>query len=181
MGMTDREIYEGLKRSDRTVLRHVYRQYFRGVDRYVREHGGGGEDALDVFQDSVVALYLQVQKGTFQLREDGRLGTYLFAIGKNVWRAKWRKRGKLPVVALEPDIAVLEVEADDALIGRVEGLQSAFDSLGHRCRRLLRLYYYEKLSLRQIAELMTITERTAKNTKYRCMQTLRSKLKPTDD
>jgi RNA polymerase sigma factor (sigma-70 family) len=179
--MTDREIYEGIARSDRTVLRQVYQRYFRGVDRYVREHGGGQEDALDVFQDSVVALYLQVQKGTFQLREDGHLGTYLLAIGKNVWRAKWRKRGKLPVVALEDNVAVPEAEADDALNERVDGLRAAFDALGPKCRRLLRLYYYEKLSLRRIAELMTITEKTAKNSKYRCMQTLRSKLKPTHD
>jgi RNA polymerase sigma factor (sigma-70 family) len=179
--MTDRTIYEGLRAGDRTVLELVYRRYFRGIERYVRENSGGEEDALDVFQDSVIALYLNVQNGTFQARDDGRLGSYLQAIGKNVWRAKRRKAGKLPVVALDASPPLPEEGADDELPDRVDVLESAFAGLGERCRRLLRLYYYEKLPLRRIAELMTITEQSAKNSKYRCMQQLRLRLKDDHD
>lgn len=180
--MTDREIYEGLQRNDRAVMAHIYQQYFRGVSRYVVENGGLEEDALDVFQDSVIALYLNVQNGKYEPRADSRLGTYLQAIGKNVWRAKSRKSRKLPIVALEPtrELPEADDEHDEALLDRVADLQTAFAGLGEKCRRLLRLYYYEKLSLRRIAELMTFTEKTAKNNKYRCMQTLRAKLKDTN-
>lgn len=180
--MTDQEIYQGILSHDRRVMEYVYRKFFPQISRYVLSHGGKEADAFDVFQDSIVALWVNVKTGNYELREDARLGTYLQGISKNVWRSKQRKEAKVPVVNAEiagiaSKIAAPEPEpAADSVIE----LEIAIAQLGEKCRRLLRLFYYEKASLREISTVMAYTEKTAKNNKYRCMRQLREKFKRTD-
>ena len=140
-------------------------------------NGGDDADALDVFQESVVILYLNCQQKKYEPRTDSRMGTYLYGIGRNVWRARLRKDSKLDTVPLNAAGPEPPGDApDEAQLERIERLHIAFANLGANCRRLLRLFYYEKIPLRQIAELMTFTEKTAKNNKYRCMQQLRKSM-----
>ncbi len=50
--------------------------------------------------------------------------------------------------------------------------QARFAQLGERCQEILRRFYYEKQSMKEIAEVFQLTEASAKNEKYRCMQRL---------
>ncbi len=49
----------------------------------------------------------------------------------------------------------------------------AFKLLGNPCKQLLTTFYFEKKSLREIADELQIEENTARNKKYRCMEKLR--------
>ena len=179
--MTDQELHAGLLADDRATLKQIYDRYFGQIARHVQANGGGEADALDVFQDSVVALYVNARSGKYTVREDSQLGTYLHGIARNVWRAKQRKASKLATVSLLDGQGEAAPSEDEELLQRVDQLDAAFATLGGKCRRLLRLFYYEKLSLKRIAELMTFTEKTAKNNKYRCMQELRKTLNRAHD
>lgn len=50
---------------------------------------------------------------------------------------------------------------------------TAFENLGQACKDLLTQFYFDKLSLRIIAESLKIEEASAKNKKYRCIQKLK--------
>ena len=58
-----------------------------------------------------------------------------------------------------------------------DNLEKHFEKLGESCKKLLKLFYYQKASLKEIAASLNLTEKTAKNTKYRCMKSLRSNYK----
>ena len=42
------------------------------------------------------------------------------------------------------------------------------------CKSLLKLFYFEKKSMEEISELINITDASARNKKYRCMQKLKT-------
>ncbi|OAV43435.1 RNA polymerase sigma factor [Lewinella sp. 4G2] len=176
--MTDAEIHTGIINHDPATLGYLYEHWFPPIDRQTQALGGTAEDSFDVFQESIVVLYLNASTGKVQPRADSRLSTYLQAVAKNIWRAQTRKNRKLATVDLPPQIEQYPEELDDELYTRVTELEAALANLGEKCRRLLHLFYFEKLSLRRIAEVMTYTEQTAKNNKYRCVQRLRAQLKP---
>ena len=178
--MTDTDLHAGLLTHDPRALSYLYDHCFAPIARQTRLLGGSEADTFDVFQEAVVILYLNASTGKFQPREDSRLSTYLQGIARNVWYAQRRKASRLVAVA-EVDgnptpRDVHPLPEDDPLHDRIHDLETALATLGDKCRRLLRLFYYEKLSLRRIAELMTYTEQTAKNNKYRCVQRLRAKM-----
>ena len=180
--MTDREIYDGILVGDRRIMHYLYREYFPAIARHVQRHRGQRTDAFDVFQDSVVALWANVKTGKYELRGDTRISTYLQGISRNVWSNRQRKEAKMRVVTAEPPgKAAGPGEPPGPLPEAVEEMEVAFAQLGDKCRRLLRLFYYEKTPLAEIATLMGYTDKTAKNNKYRCMQQLRAKLIPRDD
>lgn len=180
--MTDQELYEGILAGDRQVMQYLYREYFSPIARHVQKNGGQETDAFDVFQDSVIALWVNVKDGKYEVRENARLSTYLQGISKNIWFAKQRKAAKIQVATAEAPVPAEPIEeTQDYLSDSILQLEKAFNVLGDKCRRLLRLFYYEKIPLREIAKLMAYTEKTAKNNKYRCMQQLRTKLIPEND
>lgn len=49
----------------------------------------------------------------------------------------------------------------------------AFENLGKACKDLLTQFYFNKMSMKTIAENLNIEEASAKNKKYRCIQKLK--------
>jgi RNA polymerase sigma factor (sigma-70 family) len=174
--MTDADLLAGIANHDPAALSYLYDRYHPPVARQTRKLGGNEADAFDVFQESVTILYLNVRTGKYQPQANAKLSTYLQGIAKNVWRGQQRKQKKLATVVLSEGQEPTLPETDPELRDRIERVEAALATLGDKCRRLLRLFYFEKLPLRRIAELMTFTEQTAKNSKYRCVQQLRAKL-----
>ena len=73
-----------------------------------------------------------------------------------------------PQIQIADEVGDMEEEYE-----RIKKLETVFQKLGDACRTLLQMFYYKKSSLKEVAEVMGITEKTAKNNKYRCMQSLK--------
>jgi len=173
--VTDQELFEGIARKDDRAFSYLYQQQQERILRLVRQHNGTAEDARDVFQEGLIALWSNIAAGKFELREGARLSTYLYALCRNRWISRLRQRK--PVASLDDNPQLepaAEVEELGAHYERVATLQQHFRQLGEQCRRLLALFYYQKTSLREIAAELDITEASAKNQKYRCMQRLKA-------
>ncbi len=141
----------------------------------VEKNSGNAEDALDIFQEGIIALWTNIKQGKFQLQDNAKVSSYLFALCRNLWISKLRKRKDFK--PLEASTELSDQADTDAMIAQHEliaELERHFRQLGASCRKLLSLFYYQKASLKAIAAQMGITEKTAKNNKYRCMQNLRS-------
>jgi RNA polymerase sigma factor (sigma-70 family) len=65
-----------------------------------------------------------------------------------------------------------EVEDTDYEL-KLEQARNAFKQLGASCKELLSKFYFEKMSLNEIASLLDLDAASARNKKYRCMQKLR--------
>lgn len=173
---SDQELFQGMLRNDRTVFEDMYRRFYPMARKQIIQWGGQEEDARDVFQEGVVAMWQNARSGRFQLQSGARLSTYLVRICQHHWYEKSKKastRREIRTETIEdrgadPDFLIqwLDQEAQDAF-------EHQFGKLGTRCQELLRRYYYERESLRTIAEWLNVGEASAKNEKYRCMQRLK--------
>lgn len=173
--MTDQEIFTGIAQQDNRTFQFLYREYQGKILGMVQKNNGNAEDALDVFQEGIIGLWTNIEKGKFQLQESAKISTYLFALCRNIWISKLRKR-KVMFTVDERTQGELIDEVDDMeeQYEQIKTLEDRFRQLGDRCQQILKLFYYQKIALKDIAQRLSITEKTAKNNKYRCMQKLRA-------
>lgn len=71
------------------AIDYLYNQYRDNFVRFVQLRNGNKEDALDVFQDTVIVLINNIERGIF--KGESNIKTYLFSIGKKLWYKKFNK------------------------------------------------------------------------------------------
>jgi RNA polymerase sigma factor (sigma-70 family) len=87
-------------------------------------------------------------------------------------------RGGEPDDPPDPDLSPLEALMEDERTG---ALASAMERLGDPCRAILLLYYYEEMSMEEIARRMGFANAdTAKSKKYQCKKALERLVKGVD-
>lgn len=173
--MTEQEIFEGIARKDNRTFLYLYEKYQDQILRMVQKNNGSADEAVDIFQEGLIALWTNISKGKFQVQERAKISTYLYALCRNIWISRLRKKKNIQSIDDSPQlVGTIEVEDLSEEYERIQQLERHFGKLGDACKKLLSLFYYQKSSLREIAEVMDITEKTAKNNKYRCMQKLRT-------
>jgi RNA polymerase sigma factor (sigma-70 family) len=150
------------------ALRELYKA-FPAVSHFIRKNGGNQEDARDMFQESLLIFYRNVQQKDFTLTSS--LNTYLFSIVKYLWKDELKKKNRTVPFELHaqdmiPNIAASgQEELKISLMGKVLG------QLGEKCSEILRLFYYEKKAMEEIAALLQYKNvDTAKTQKYKCME-----------
>jgi len=172
--VTDKEIFQGIAQKDNQTFLYLYQNHKGRIINMVSKNSGTEEDALDIFQEGIIALWTNIEKGKFQFQENAKIGTYLFALCRNIWISRLRKRKITKEVDNETvGIDPSELHALEEEYEQINQLTKVMQQLGDSCQQLLQLFYYKKSSLREIATVMGITEKTAKNNKYRCMQNLK--------
>lgn len=173
---TDQSLYQGLLNNETTAFEFIYTKNFPAVRQQVQQYGGSEDDAKDIFQEGVIALWNNIRAGTYQLRENVKMSTYLIQICKLRWMDRMKKASHRYEIRKEDYVepaAEAEVLADWIDREDQQQFQQQFAQLGERCQDLLKRFYFLKESLQDIARVMGIGEATAKNEKYRCMQRLK--------
>lgn len=173
---TDQEIFDGLLQNDKGTFEFIYENYFAMVRKLVSEMGGQEADARDVFQEGVIALWQNARDGKFKLNDSAKLTTYLVQICKWRWLEKTKKASTLREKAMgeffeqgeAPSVMVKWMEREEQM-----AFNTRFSQLGERCRGILKRFYFNNESMAHIASALNLTNATAKNEKYRCMQKLR--------
>lgn len=170
--MTDPKLLTLLRTAQpQAALNQLY-DYFPTVRNLVLREGGTEEDAKDAFQESVWVLYQNCQKPDFQL--SASIKTYLSAVSMNQWRKKKRNTKKEISKDSFPESAdqqgftqeTIEQEAEMELLA-----EKILEGLGDSCSKILKAYYYLKLSMREIAESLGYSsENSAKTQKYKCLE-----------
>jgi RNA polymerase sigma factor (sigma-70 family) len=174
--VTDQEIYEGIARRDNRTFLYLYEQYQGRILHMVQQNNGNSADATDIFQEGLIALWTNIKQGKFELTNNAKISTYLYALCRNLWISRLRKKKIIQPVDNNPKLEAIADEVDDMETQneQITTLRNHFSRLSEGCRKILQLFYYQKVSLKEIAGQLNITEKTAKNNKYRCMQNLRS-------
>jgi RNA polymerase sigma factor (sigma-70 family) len=167
---SDQVLIERIGQGDVPALEWVYQTQRGRVVNYVLRHGGTPEDAQDVYQEVMLALYANVVAGRLT-HLVGKLSTYLYRLAENQWLSRVRVRNRLIFQPLDVDFPQDEATDgtwQDAFLSR---LLTQIDS---RCRRILSLYYFERLSMREVAKRVDLPDgESARKRKCDCLAKLR--------
>lgn len=177
---SDEEIIFCLKESEvkrDLALKQMYTRLFPIIKSYIQKNNGSEEDAADIFQDAMIVFYEKVRLDQFQLNSSIR--TYLYSVCKHLWLNKLRAQKK--VISLSNEGESLTIDPiETAIFGSDERnnyLMSLMESIGKNCKRILVLYYYDRLKMKEIAEVMNFAnDQVAKNKKSSCLKKLKLKI-----
>ena len=178
---TDPELIDRIGQGDQTALEEVYKIHRQRIQQYVIRNSGNLQDAQDLYQEVILAFYRNVTAGRLT-KLSGKLSTYLYKLAKNQWCDRLRLHEpfqELLSTADYPAEVVPDAANQDAFLRRM------LDQLDERCRRILLLYYFERLSMRDVAEQVGLPNgESAKKRKCDCLQKLRKlaeRYRETDD
>ena len=171
MGIIKQLFRSGKSGREREVDR-LYELYKAPFVSFLRkQYGIDEETALDLYQDSFSTLCQNVQNGNYTEGHTS-LKTYLFEIGKRK-ACNWlrRKRMEKEQSLFSEWITANEIsrEWEEAQEIAARLVQETEDI----CRRVLTFFYWERLSMAEIAERMNYKDAdVAKNKKSSCLRRL---------
>lgn len=175
---TDKQIIDGIRNKDNEVLTWVYKTNFNVVKRFVLYNQGNKQDAQDIFQEGLVAIYRGSLKGSLNL--EFSFPNYLFSICKKLWLKELRDRKLILEGNIEIASPGADGEPDDT-----ENDTDLFQQIVHKyllkmdpvCRELL-MNYKDRLSDKEIMENMGFASLGATyKRRSRCRQKLLDLLK----
>ena len=168
-------IIDGIKRQDKDVLRYVYKKYFPMVRYFILRNHGSEEDAQDVFQEAVVAVFQRVRRRKLVL--DCAFKTYLVSVVRHIW-LQYLERHKIRYEFSDLDeyIIMEEPELYDDFREKKTIYQRHFLQLTSLCQKVL-LMFMDKVPFEEIAAVLGYKGRQyAIKRKYECMKSLISRV-----
>lgn len=157
------------------AIRSIYEQYADKIGAYIRKNSGTRQDAEDIFQETVVSFIEIVKKDKF--REQATIGTFLMSIARNLWMNELKKRSRTGFreelfqnsrEELENDISSLLVDRE-----MKQQFRHVLGMLGENCKKILMLFYYNNLSMKEIVMHVPYeNEQVVRNKKHKCLQQL---------
>lgn len=167
-----------LRNDDKKALEEVYVLYKEAFINYGLRFQLDKEDLIDVYQDSVIAMYQNFTRKKVHL-EKSTLKTYLFSIGKHKIYDRLKER-KLLVGGIIVEDDYEEITLEEITLTKEEAqLRKYFSHLGESCQHILKLFYYRSLTVKEIIEQTHYKDaNTVKSHKSRCLKKLIALIKP---
>ena len=177
----EQQLLTALAKGERAATEQIYKQQFPIINGWLIKNGGSADDAADLFQEAMVVLFGKVQSAEFVLT--CAVGTYLFAISKNLWYKRLQKNQKKSTRFFDSsednNDALGHSYTEDINVhhereAHFEQLNTALEQIGEPCRSLLQAFYHKDKSMQEIAADFGYTNpENAKTQKYKCLTRLR--------
>ena len=174
--LTDSQFVHGLRIGNNEVLTALYKKYYNLVLKLVVNNSGTSDAAKDIYQETLIVLFENVQKPEFIL--NCQLQTYIYSVAKRLWLKQLKKNGHVFLIKENEEGEIADVSEDLSLHHQkekdFEKINQSLESLGEPCATLINDFYVRKLSMDEIAEKFGYTNSdNAKNQKYKCLQRLK--------
>ncbi len=164
--MNDQEILVRLKQGDENTLDLLYKTHYRMMIKLIVKNNGTEEEAKDIYQESLIVLWQKAKDDNFVLTS--KISTYLYSICLNLWRKELERKKRFSYEVKE-GTDVMEMDRDE----RIKIINQCIQRLGDTCREVLTYYYFDRLSMVEIAEKMGFANAdTSKTKKYKCKKEL---------
>ncbi len=143
------------------------------VMKFIRSRSGSQEAAEDIFQEGMVSLVMNIQKGKF--KGEGSIKGYLYGICRNIWFKKAKKENPghdewNPDQSDAPDLKTPEYHLFNQEKKNV--ILEVLGKLGEKCKQLL-LLWRMSYSMKEIAERTDYkSEGVVRKKKHQCMKGL---------
>ena len=171
---SDSDMVSEIKKGNEKALLTLYKQNLGAIKKFVLNNSGTMDEAEDVLQETLIAVWQNVAKPDFLLNV--KMSTYVFSIAKNQWYKQLKKKSRFKVV----DVSVTEnFKADETpLLYDTKIVSDYVNKLDDTCKRLLMYFYFDGLDMNTIAEQMGFANSdTVKSKKYQCFKKLESSVK----
>lgn len=165
-----------IKKDGNRALTDLYTLYRSDCLHWIKTNFNIQEnDALDIFQLSVVILYDNVLTGRLATLSTD-IKTYLYGIARNkayeLLRKEKKNESALKATAIM-EYVTQESETELKLENQLTTMLICLEKLGDPCKSLLQLFYYSDMDMEQIGLLMGYKNAdTVKNQKYKCLKRL---------
>lgn len=175
---TSEEILKGILENNRIVVQYIYDRYFLRINKFIEELGGSKNDAQDVFQDGIVAIYEQLASG--EAKHIKSFGAYFQTICKFTWIKIMRdgKFGEYKTVDMEEYIPELEYQKFSGKWSTIMEKErrtriffNSFMELGSTCQRMIRYIAYGWVT-EDIAAAMNLSVPNASKIRLMCTKEL---------
>ena len=156
------------------LFREMYKQSFPRVAKFVSQMHGALDDAKDVFQDALILYYNKTMDAGFMINTTPE--AYILGIAKHLWIRKFnRDMARVVFDDLERHISI---PADFHPTFNEKKLLRLLEHTGRKCMELLKTFYYDRLSMREVMQAMGFaSERSATVQKYKCLEKVRDTVK----
>ncbi|MEL6559691.1 MAG: sigma-70 family RNA polymerase sigma factor [Bacteroidota bacterium] len=163
-------ILDGDKKNRKNAITYLYDKCYPSFSRLVLKTGSK-EQAEDLFQEGLAVMYNNIINEVF--RGDSKVSTYLISICKNLWLMELRsQKNALDVEELAVSVESEELEVD------ITSLKVLQQLLNTDCQKILKAFYYENLSMKEIQNQFDLgSSQAAKNKKMRCLKKLMTFIK----
>ncbi len=174
--LTDDQFISGLKANNNEILNALYKKYYHLVLKLVVNNSGNSDLAQDLYQETIIAVYENIQKPQFQL--NCQLQTYIYSIAKRLWLKQLKKNGNTYLFKEDEENDLIDVTEDVGFYiekeTNIRKMNSSLALLGEPCKTLIQDFYVNKRSMDEIAEKFGYTNAdNAKTQKYKCLQRLK--------
>lgn len=173
---TNTEYLTGIANNDFAILQQIYKHSLPEVIRYIKRNSGTLDDAKDVFQEGILAIFKKVKEDRLALTTP--FHAFLFMVCKRIWLKKLKRKGHKEVPFEEKWEFSFEENFEEAMLKSQKWalFNQKFAELTMECQQVLKMLF-NKNSSREIAEKMGYTEDYAKRKKYKCKLSLADSIK----
>ncbi|WP_298297483.1 sigma-70 family RNA polymerase sigma factor [Hydrotalea sp.] len=171
----EQALLKGLAENDTKAIENIYKENFNMVQSFILNNNGTYDDARDIFQEAMIALYEKAKSESFVLTS--KINTYVYSICRRLWLKRLHQMGRFvsqtdgseETIQVEDDLEIHEKRNAEFAI-----MERALNSLGEPCKSLLEGYYLKKLDMQELAKAFGYTNAdNAKNQKYKCLTRLK--------
>lgn len=177
---SDQYLIKGLADNDSVVINEIYKKYSGKMYNWIKQHNGDHEQAQDIFQEAIIAIYRKAVDQSFELTCP--FDAFLFAVIRNKWYTFLRNQQKV-VVTNSDDLAYslsASVEQDANKIMQYEQqhnlLLQKLDELHDGCKEVLKLSW-SGLGMDEVASKLQVTYAYIRKKKSICMSKLMESIK----
>lgn len=141
------------------------------MTKIVLTNSGTEDEAKDIFQEALLTFWQKAVSGNLVLTS--KISTYLYSICLNLWRKELDRKSRLSSEVKDSEEYQTHEQEE-----KVRIVRECIEELGDTCKKILTYYYFDGLSMNDIAEKLEFANQdTAKTKKYKCKKRLDSLIK----
>ena len=182
--MAEKEYIITLVRSaqggDSASFAELYNLYYQKVFAFIRTIVRNSADAEDILQ----LTFLNAWRNLDQLSDPAAFNTWIQVIARNLSTSHLRKKNFVLLLDAEKDDSPVDIEDTELLLPEVYAEQEdlsrrlgkIIDSLSDVQRQTVMLFYFDQLSVDEIAQVMECSTGTVKSRLFLARKTIRTEI-----
>ncbi len=177
----DNQVLDAIKRGDPKTLERLYDEIRQPFLVWASQlYQCESEDAVEIYQKAYTIMYMNVRNGKLT-NLTSSVKTYLFSIGKNLFREKFRnKHNRLVNLDDVSNTNAINVEVDANVLDNYEDthkkelVRKLLGEIGDPCKTLLELMFIKGYSAEAVVREMNYSdERVVRKRKSLCLKKMR--------
>ncbi|WP_372937003.1 RNA polymerase sigma factor [Seonamhaeicola sp.] len=167
----DQKYIDGLLKNNAFIIQSIYDKFAPKVVNYIKQNSGSADEAQDVIQETLIAIYNQASQKKLQLTCP--FDAYFFLLCKRKWLNELKKSSNKEVTINEEVLSkndeAQELAFETSVFSEKQALFSEmFNKLGKACKDLLTATFKIK-SMEEVAKSLGVTYAYARKKKSLCI------------